>query len=600
PSRDTHRGQVLPLNRPVQLVATVQYAAGRAAVQLDADGRRIFSWRGTSNRAGTSQYVQPNEPSALCLGNDTASIRLSNVRLVPLKGEGEPIVFADPADDPQRAAAERAIWKGGSVTLLADESTPRAQLEAPPVLDNIQSQRRFEGHTQPVKSVVVSHDGTLAASGSGWPTGDKTVRIWDVESGKTIRVLEIGERVMALAFTLDDSRLLVGGANALPLSVWDVQTGSMIQKLDTGNATYVEEVAISPDGSKLIAVVGGTGRLMAWNEQLEPLPYIRDTASSIAITPDSQFMAGGRADGSIDVFSLDTGEVVRSLEGPTFNGNSTLAYTVAASPDGQWLVAGYKEGKLRVWDWASGSVLHDVRTQANGHESLAFTPDSRYVIASGMPGMMSVVDVASGHVIATTPRTRGDGWSVAMMPDGRSVLSGGGVHWSDGWKPTGDFALRVWQLPDGLERLAAEAADREPPRYVVEARRFSEIPDQPQIVSIGLQGSQWLRDEDLAYFAGLDELRALSIEGTNVSPGGFQKLRQSLPGCQIAYDASNRDVVLDLTGRGVTDETLALAIEGQWPTHLVLEGEGITDASLPMVAEIPGLKRLDIWKANIT
>ncbi|MCA9222275.1 MAG: PD40 domain-containing protein, partial [Planctomycetales bacterium] len=98
----------------------------------------------------------------------------------------------------------------------------------------------------------------------------------------------------------------------------------------------------------------------------------------------------------------------------------------------------------------------------------------------------------------------------------------------------------------------------------------------------------------------LDELRALSIEGTNVSPGGFQKLRQSLPGCQIAYDASNRDVVLDLTGRGVTDETLPLAIEGQWPTHLVLEGEGITDASLPMVAEIPGLKRLDIWKANIT
>ncbi|MCA9206322.1 MAG: hypothetical protein KDA59_24890, partial [Planctomycetales bacterium] len=154
PSRNTHRGLVLPLNRPVQLVATVQYAAGRAAVQLDADGRRIFSWRGTANRAGTSPLMQPNEPSALCLGNDTASIRLSNVRLVPLEGEGEPIVFADPADDPQRAAAERAIWKGGSVTLLADESTPRAQLEAPPVLDNIQPQRRFEGHTQPVKTVV--------------------------------------------------------------------------------------------------------------------------------------------------------------------------------------------------------------------------------------------------------------------------------------------------------------------------------------------------------------------------------------------------------------------------------------------------------------
>ena len=46
--------------------------------------------------------------------------------------------------------------------------------------------RTFEGHTGNVNSVCLSADGRYALSGSE----DKTLRLWEVESGKCLRTFE--------------------------------------------------------------------------------------------------------------------------------------------------------------------------------------------------------------------------------------------------------------------------------------------------------------------------------------------------------------------------------------------------------------------------
>ena len=66
----------------------------------------------------------------------------------------------------------------------------------------------FEGHTDHVYSVAFSPDGKHVVSGSG----DKTIRIWDVQTGRVIASPFEGDtdRVYSIAFSPDGKRVASG------------------------------------------------------------------------------------------------------------------------------------------------------------------------------------------------------------------------------------------------------------------------------------------------------------------------------------------------------------------------------------------------------
>jgi WD40 repeat protein len=80
--------------------------------------------------------------------------------------------------------------------------------------------RKLEGHTDGVLSIAYSTDGKRIVT-AGW---DKTVRIWDAESGKELYILE-GHPNLVNSATLspDGSKVAVAYSGGI-VRIWDISS----------------------------------------------------------------------------------------------------------------------------------------------------------------------------------------------------------------------------------------------------------------------------------------------------------------------------------------------------------------------------------------
>jgi hypothetical protein len=117
----------------------------------------------------------------------------------------------------------------------------------------------LEGHTGRVRSVVFSPDGAHIVSGSD----DDTVRVWDAHTGEELAVLEGHSKpVRSVAFSPDGAHI-VSGSDDQTVRVWDAHTGKKLAVLE-GHSSSVQSVAFSPDGEHIISRESW-GLKLAWN-----------------------------------------------------------------------------------------------------------------------------------------------------------------------------------------------------------------------------------------------------------------------------------------------------------------------------------------------
>jgi WD40 repeat protein len=300
--------------------------------------------------------------------------------------------------------------------------------------------RTFVGHTQNATAVVVTPDGRRAISGS-W---DRTVRVWDLESGQLLSTLKgHAEGVTGVAVT-PDARVAVSASNDMTLKVWDLAAGRELATL-AGHEAPVAAVAVTPDG-KLALSASGDATVRVWDlaagQSVRVLQGHRGPVTALAVTPGGERVISASADGTLGIWDLATGESLLRLEG------QTAALTgVAVTPDARLAIAASDGGTLAVWNLETGALLSSWQGHARGRTVVALSPDGRYLISASTDQTLRIWDLPSGldkgqagRELATLRGHAGVVTAVARTPDGRWILSA-----SD------DGTLKLWDLQRALE-----------------------------------------------------------------------------------------------------------------------------------------------------
>ena len=83
----------------------------------------------------------------------------------------------------------------------------------------------LEGHTKNINSVCWSPDGKYFASGSE----DKTIKIWDANSGACIRTLKGHSYTVYSVCWSPNGKYLASGASDYTVKIWDAKSGMCIR-----------------------------------------------------------------------------------------------------------------------------------------------------------------------------------------------------------------------------------------------------------------------------------------------------------------------------------------------------------------------------------
>jgi len=306
------------------------------------------------------------------------------------------------------------------------------------------------GHRAFVKDLAFTPDGQFVVSASD----DKTIRIWDWQSGVTVRTLRghLGDgnegKVFAIAVSPDGKTIAAGGyfgagiGNDPPygdVRLFDFATGR-IKAVLPGNDYAVYGVAFSPDGTRL-AAAGQDGYIYLWRADAgEESGWAAETrldadsvhVQKIAFAAGGSRLAATTTDNGIRLWNLaSSAELQLADEAEALRDVDVMA--LAVSRDGKRFATGSADGLVHVWNAADGTLAATVPPLGFYVGALAFAGDDRLVVSCGYRCRnenRTVAWTVGDAEPATEIHAGHDGtvFANAASPDGSLIATAGGTR----------------------------------------------------------------------------------------------------------------------------------------------------------------------------
>jgi WD40 repeat protein len=331
------------------------------------------------------------------------------------------------------------------IPVLKKKQNPNSIVPASPFVSIKKSDiEPFIGHSDWIRSLAFSPDSKTLLSSSN----DKTVRLWDLETGRLLYLLT-GHRERVKCVGISPDGLLLSCSIDGQVRLWD---RNLLTHRKTGNCRYVVKsssktitlvntlpVSLNPQGP-IFATGAEHGKISIWN--LETGLWQRTISAhsspilSLAFNAEGQWLASGSQNKTIKLWDMDKAE-----EQPLYvisNAHQSQILSLAINSQQQILVSGGAGGAIKLWDLATGekrSPIHLLEGHSGQVWCVAVSPDGSKIASASADFTVKLWDIQTGELLQTFTGHLGEVRTVAFSPDGNLLASGGD-----------DLEIKLWQV----------------------------------------------------------------------------------------------------------------------------------------------------------
>lgn len=222
----------------------------------------------------------------------------------------------------------------------------------------------LRGHENLVYKMALSPDGRMLAS----PSEDRTVRIWDINTGKLLRTLKGHKSPIRCVAWSPDNQVLASGYDDYTIRLWNPEIGKLLRILK-GHTDKITSIAWSPDRN-ILASCSGDYTIRLWNagtgKTFKILKGHRSYVASVAWSPDGRTLCSGSRGGTVRLWNAKTGKEFRAFDVPD------RVNCVTWSPDGQHIASGLEDKTVRILNHETGQQTNILEAHTDSVESVSF------------------------------------------------------------------------------------------------------------------------------------------------------------------------------------------------------------------------------------
>ena len=258
---------------------------------------------------------------------------------------------------------------------------------------------RLPGVSDRIHGLAFSPDGKTLAAVGGSPARFGEVQFWDVAAHKLRHSTVLStDTLFGASFSPDGTRLAFGGADK-SVRIFDVASGKEIRKIDH-HEDWVFATVFGVDGKRLVSVSRDrAAKLTDANTGafIENVNLLHEGLNAVVRHPRKDWVLIGGEDGIPYLYMMDRPRAMRIADDSTLiralEKQDGPIMALAISPDGSLGAVGSATGPVRLYNLETGALVGKCGGQTGGTYAIAFEPSGERVFAAGFDGKVRTFDL---------------------------------------------------------------------------------------------------------------------------------------------------------------------------------------------------------------